>query len=53
MIKHHHKPRKKRTFEELVANDTLGLFDGVTASKKKQQSSSNPLIDNFQKIIDF
>lgn len=53
MIKHHHKPRKKRTFEELVANDTLGLFDGVTASKKKQQTNSNPLIDNFQKIIDF
>ena len=53
MIKHHHKPRKKRTFDELVANDTLGLFDGVTAAKKKNQSSGNPLIENFQKINDF
>lgn len=53
MIKHNPTPRKKRTFEELVTNDTLGLFDGVTASKKKQQTNSNPLIDNFQKIIDF
>lgn len=53
MIKHHHKPRKKRTFDELVANDTLGLFDGVTATKKKNQSSGNPLIENFQKINDF
>jgi len=53
MIKHHHKPRKKRTFDELVANDTLGLFDGVTATNKNNQSSNNQLVDRFQKINDF
>lgn len=53
MIKHNPTPRRKKTFEELVANDTLGLFDGVTASKKKNQSSSNQLVDSFLKINDF
>ncbi|WP_044412208.1 GIY-YIG nuclease family protein [Thiomicrospira microaerophila] len=53
MIKHNPATRKKKTFEELVANDTLGLFDGVTASKKRSQSSNNSLIDNFEKINNF
>lgn len=53
MIKHSATPRKKVTFDELVENDTLGLFDGVTATNKKTASSSNSLIDNFEKINAF
>jgi hypothetical protein len=50
MIKHYSKPKKRLTFEELVESDTLGLFDGVKASKKKAMSGNNPAIEVFEKI---
>ena len=53
MINHSSTPRKKQTFNDLVDNDTLGLFDGVKPVKKTSSSQSNPALDIFENINDF